>query len=115
MCRLRQLAGIRELQERGYRLEAIRGLLAGKDAAQGLAASEGLRTSDSDSLGPSPSSPVVWELPGQEVLHTVWTRIAIGKGVELHVSAEAEQRLGLTVATALNALRSIIQQEGGSK
>jgi len=112
---LRQLARIRELQERGYRLEAIRGLLSEKDAAQGPAASEGLRQSESDSLGPSPSSPVIQELPGQEVVHTVWTRIAIGEGVELHVSAEAEQRLGPAVATALNALRSIIQQKGGSK
>jgi hypothetical protein len=34
------------------------------------------------------------ELPGQEVLHTVWTRIAIDERVELHVSAEAQQRLG---------------------
>jgi DNA-binding transcriptional MerR regulator len=112
---LGQLARIRELRERGYRLEAIRGLLAEKDAEQGPAASAGLRQSESDSLGPSPSSPEMRELPGQEVLHTAWTRIAIDEGVELHVSAEAQQRLGPAVATELNALRSIIQQKGGSK
>jgi DNA-binding transcriptional MerR regulator len=111
---LRQLARIKELQERGYRLEAIRGLLTGEDAAQGPAASEGWRQSESDSLRPSPSSPGVPKLPGPDAPHAAWTRIAIAPGVELHVSAEAERRLGPAVATALKALRSIIQKEGGS-
>jgi DNA-binding transcriptional MerR regulator len=90
---LGQLARIKELQERGYRLDAIRGQL----------------------MRPKPSSPVVAGLGGPKASHAAWTRIAVGTGVELHVSAEAERRLGPAIPAALEALRTIIQQKGGSK
>lgn len=91
---LEQLARIRELQERGYRLEAIRGLLAEEDGVQEAAASVGSRQAAS-------------------VPQAVWTRIPVVPGVELHVSAEAGQRLGSAIPAALEALRSAIQKRGG--
>jgi hypothetical protein len=42
-----------------------------------------------------------------------WTRHAVVPGVELHISAEAEAKLGTAVTSALEAVRSIIEHEGG--
>ena len=101
-----QLARIKELQEQGYRLEAIRGLLTGG------------RPPFAEIERPEVSSPAGQVLsrqvlPGAEAPPEAWTRFAVGPGVELHVSAETRQRLGPAVAAALYALRSIIQKEGG--
>jgi DNA-binding transcriptional MerR regulator len=83
-----QLSRIRGLQEKGYRLDAIRGLLG--RSAPAVAAIE----------------PV---LPHG----TSWTRHAVVPGVELHISAKAEAKLGTAVTSALEAVRSIIEREGG--
>jgi DNA-binding transcriptional MerR regulator len=87
-----ELARIRVLQEQGYRLDAIRGMLA------------------PDFHASSPSLP----LPEpHESTRSSWARHLVAPGVELHLSADAESRLGSAVATALVALRSIIHREGG--
>ncbi len=88
-----QLVRIRELQDQGYRLDAIRGLL-GRQAPVEAAAE-----------APPPASR---PLPASS-----WTRLPVAPGVELHVSAEAAERLGPAVAAALEAARSIIEHEGG--
>jgi DNA-binding transcriptional MerR regulator len=83
-----QLARIRFLQEQGYRLDAIRGLL-GRSAPAGAAIEPALPRGAS------------------------WTRHAVVPGVELHISAEAEAKLGTAVTSTLEAVRSIIEREGG--
>ncbi len=88
-----QLARIRSLQDQGYRLDAIRGLL-GRQAPVEAAA---VTTTAAPRSSPSAS----------------WTRHAVAPGIELHVSAEAEAKLGSAVAAALEAVRSLIGREGG--
>lgn len=86
-----QLARIRELQERGFRLDAIRGIAAPGRAAEPAAAAR---------------LPVGFP-------RSSWVRHVVTPGVELHVSAEAASRLGPAIATALATLRSIVEHEGG--
>jgi DNA-binding transcriptional MerR regulator len=114
-----QLARIRELQDQGYRLEAIRGLIArtGELAPPDVQAVESMSSpvqaaeparkavSDEASLLPVARRP--------EAPRDAWARFTVAPGVELHVSIEAEQRLGTAVGTALETLRSIIGREGG--
>ncbi len=105
-----QLARIRELQDQGYRLEAIRGLIArtGELAPSDMQAAEPAASKailDGDSLLPVSRRP--------EAPRDAWVRFAVAPGVELHVSIEAEQRLGAAVGTALATMRSIIGREGG--
>lgn len=87
-----QLARIRELQEQGYRLEAIRGMIA-------------RRIEQSE---PSAPASRYTETP-----RDAWTRYVVAPGVELHLSIDAERRLGSAVGTALETLRSVIEREGG--
>ncbi len=94
-----QLARIRGLQEQGYRLDAIRGLLGRPAPTEApIAAKE--RTNDD--TGAPRSSPA-----------SAWTRHLVAPGVEINVSAEAGAKLGPAIATALEAVRSIIEREGG--
>jgi len=114
----RQLARIKELQEQGYRLEAIRGLLTGAQKLREQETEGKGRAPFAEIERPEVSSPAGQVLsrqvlPGAEAPPEAWTRFAVGPGVELHVSAETRQRLGPAVAAALYALRSIIQKEGG--
>ena len=92
-----QLARIRDLQEQGYRLDAIRGMFTQPATVEAAGASR------SSTPAPTP----------QAFPRSSWTRHIVARGVELHVSAEAESRLGLAVATALETLRSIVEHEGG--
>lgn len=92
-----QLARIRELQDQGYRLDAIRGMIAPHPAADAANAAR--------APAPAPDR--------SEVSGSAWTRHAVAPGVELHVSADAASRFGPTIATALEMLRSIIRNEGG--
>jgi DNA-binding transcriptional MerR regulator len=92
-----QLGRIHVLQEQGYRLDAIRGMLAPQAAAE---------------TAEAPRSPMPTPAP-QASPHSSWTRHIVARGVELHISAEAGSHLGPAVATALEALRSIIGHEGG--
>ena len=86
---LAQLARIRELQDQGYRLDAIRGLVGAP--AQRPAASE------------------LASVPAR-----AWIRYEAGTGVEVHVTEEALSRLGPRVAEALAAVRAIVDEnEGG--
>lgn len=89
-----QLTRIRELQEQGYRLEAIRGMIARMSALPEVAAA------------PPASRP-------PETPHYAWTRYAVAPGVELHISTDAERRLGSAIRTAVETLRSVIEREGG--
>ena len=95
-----QLARIRDLQEQGYRLDAIRGMLAPRGAA-----------TPSPTAEPRPLFPT--EPESRSSTPSSWTRHIVAPGVELHVSAEAGSRRGPAIAAALDALRSIIQREGG--
>ena len=88
-----QLARIRELQEQGYRLDAIRGLL-GRQAPVEAAAG---------------TPPAASRLPPA----SSWIRHEVAPGVELHVSAETQRKLGTAVTSVLEAVRSIIEREGG--
>ncbi len=92
-----QLARIHVLQEQGYRLDAIRGMLAPQATAE---------------TAEVPRSPAPTPVP-QASPPSSWTRHVVARGVELHISAEAGSHLGPAVATALEALRSIIGHEGG--
>ncbi|OHD67152.1 MAG: hypothetical protein A2177_11075 [Spirochaetes bacterium RBG_13_68_11] len=113
-----QLARIRELQEQGYRLDAIRGMLAPHATAETAETAELARESKvepgaageptADASRSSKQTPAHVDLP-----HSSWTRHIVARGVELHISAEAGSHLGPAVATALVALRSIIGHEGG--
>jgi len=111
---VRQLARIRELQERGYRLEAIRGLLAGAENLGKREVPGSWNPPFAEIRGPEAATPAAPELPGLQYPRALWSRIALAPGVELHISAEAEQRLGPATVAALKSLRSIIQKEGGS-
>jgi DNA-binding transcriptional MerR regulator len=92
-----QLARIRELQDQGYRLDAIRAMIAPPPASN---------TTDAvRAPAPAPDR--------SEVSRSVWTRHVVAPGVELHVSAEAASWVGPAIAAALEELRSIIQREGG--
>jgi DNA-binding transcriptional MerR regulator len=92
-----QLARIRELQDQGYRLDAIRGMIASPSAAY---------TTDAvRAPAPAPDR--------SEVSGSAWTRHVVAPGVELHVSAEAASQRGSVIAAALEELRSIIHHEGG--
>ena len=104
-----QLARIRELQDQGYRLEAIRGMIAriSGPVPPDVQAAEPARKGVSDEA----ALPPVAQRP--EAPRDAWARFAVAPGVELHVSIEAEQRLGAAVGTALETLRSIIGCEGG--
>jgi DNA-binding transcriptional MerR regulator len=95
-----QLARIRELQKQGFRLDAIRGMIAPRLAA------------DTDQAADTLGSFTPAQAP-EESLRSSWTRHLVARGIELHVSAEAGSKLGPAVATALLALRSIIEREGG--
>lgn len=104
-----QLARIRELQDQGYRLEAIRKLIARMAE---------LVPSDVFPSEPAPGSALsdAATIPAPKYIESqrdAWTRFTVAPGVELHLSTEAEQRLGPAVRTALEALRSVIQREGG--
>lgn len=105
-----QLARIRALQEQGYRLEAIRGLIARVDEPS----SSGAKAAE-----PAPSQAVPEEAPSRhasqrpEAWRAAWTRFTVAPGVELHVSIEAEQRLAAAIAAMLETLRSIVDREGG--
>jgi DNA-binding transcriptional MerR regulator len=100
-----QLARIHVLQEQGYRLDAIRGMLAPQATAETAeAAAEPTADASRSSLQTTTS---------QASPHSSWTRHVVARGVELHISAEAGSHLGPAVATALEALRSIIGHEGG--
>jgi DNA-binding transcriptional MerR regulator len=104
-----QLARIRVLQEQGYRLNAIRGMLAPQVPAEAAKPAEAPTAEPLVATEPAADaarSPMA--VPRQS-----WTRHVVARGVELHVSAEAASRLGPAVATALDALRSIIEHEGG--
>jgi len=92
-----QLARIRALQEQGYRLDAIRGMISPAPAEY---AADAVRA-------PAPA-PDRSELSG-----SAWIRHVVASGVELHVSAGAASRFGPAIATALEAVRSIIRHEGG--
>jgi DNA-binding transcriptional MerR regulator len=92
-----QLARIRTLQDQGYRLDAIRGLLG--RPAPAVAAVEPPQAAMEPAVEPPRGAS--------------WKRYAVAPGVELHVSAETERNLGTAVATALEAVRSIIEREGG--
>jgi DNA-binding transcriptional MerR regulator len=110
-----QLARIRVLQEQGYRLEAIRDLLSGKVGSEEPAeAAPRARAAGPVPTGPGLPSPAVLLRTGAGPKRAAWTRISVAPGVELHMSAEAESRLGPAVAAALDSLRSIIEHEGGS-
>jgi DNA-binding transcriptional MerR regulator len=91
-----QLARIRGLQEQGYRLDAIRGLLGGSAPPEPPTAAPGR---DAGTPRSSPASS--------------WTRHAVAPGIELNVSAEAGATLGPAIEAALEAVRSIIEREGG--
>jgi DNA-binding transcriptional MerR regulator len=95
-----QLARIRELQEQGFRLDAIRGMIAPRLAAD-----------TAETAGPARADAVV-QLPAR-FPRSSWVRHVVAPGVELHVSAEAASQLGPAVATALVQLRSIVEHEGG--
>jgi DNA-binding transcriptional MerR regulator len=88
-----QLARIRDLQERGYRLDAIRGLL-------------GRQVHVEAAVETPPAAP---RLPPA----SSWIRHEVSPGVELHVSAETQRKLGPVVTSALEAVRSIVEREGG--
>jgi DNA-binding transcriptional MerR regulator len=92
-----QLARIRDLQEQGYRLDAIRGMIAPRAAPDAA-----------DAPRSSTPAPAPRAFP-----RSSWTRHIVARGVELHIAAEAESRLGPAVATALETLRSIVEHEGG--
>ncbi len=111
---VRQLARIRELQERGYRLEAIRGLLAGAEKLGKREVSGSGSPPVAEIRGPEAEWPAAPALSGTQYPRALWSRIALAPGVELHISAEAERRLGPGTVAALKSLRSIIQKEGGS-
>jgi DNA-binding transcriptional MerR regulator len=98
-----QLARIRVLQEQGYRLDAIRGMFATQAAADTAGDVEPAHAATVDPGAAEPAASP----------HTSWTRHVVARGVELHITAEAGSRLGPAVATALVALRSIIEREGG--
>jgi DNA-binding transcriptional MerR regulator len=99
-----QLARIRRLQEQGYRLEAIRGMLATPDTA---AKAEPARPAE-----PAPAA-TVEPGPAANTMGSSWTRHVVVPGVELHLSAEVASKVGPAVAAALEALRSIIQHHRG--
>jgi DNA-binding transcriptional MerR regulator len=113
-----QLARIRALQEQGYRLDAIRGMLALRGAAEAPRPAEAAPATGGE---PSPAPEPGAELPqsphpehaSQVSTRSSWTRHIVAPGVELHVSADAASQCGPAIATALEALRSIIQREGG--
>lgn len=107
-----QLARIRELQEQGYRLEAIRGMIArpsepSMPSAPAEKADEALMSAVSEYCAAPPAS------RHTETPRDAWTRYAVAPGVELHLSIDAERRLGSAVGTALETLRSVIEREGG--
>lgn len=93
---VQQLARIRELQEQGYRLEAIRGQLLGGSRFSVQAA---------ESYGMPLSTPAA--------AHSAWIRIPVAPGVELHLSAKAQQKLGPVSETTVEKLRSVIENQGG--
>ena len=96
-----ELARIRSLQDQGYRLDAIRGQLGRTAPARVPAADPPLAAADATPGAPR-SSPA-----------SSWIHHEVTPGVELHVSAEAEAKLGTAVAAALEAVRSIVEREGG--
>jgi DNA-binding transcriptional MerR regulator len=113
-----QLARIRVLQEQGYRLDAIRGMFATQVAADTAGDVEPAHAATVESQAAAePGAGVLPSfappLPPAASPHTSWTRHVVARGIELHISAEAGSRLGQAVATALVALRSIIEREGG--
>jgi DNA-binding transcriptional MerR regulator len=113
-----QLARIRVLQEQGYRLDAIRGMLAPQLAPETADAAEPARAAmvapgvADEPIADASRSPMTTPTPAASP-RSSWTRHVVARGVELHVSAEVESRLGPAVAAALVALRSIIDHEGG--
>lgn len=113
-----QLARIRAFQEQGYRLDAIRGMLAPQVAAGvAEAARPAPAATDEPGAATGPSADALRSFtPSPDSSApppTSWTRHVVERGVELHISAEAASRLGPAVGTALKALRSIIGREGG--
>jgi DNA-binding transcriptional MerR regulator len=104
-----QLARIRELQDQGYRLEAIRGLIArmAEPVPSDALASEPAPASVPEDAAPLPTA------KHMEAQRDAWVKFIVAPGVELHLSTEAEQRLGPAVRTTLEALRSVIEREGG--
>jgi DNA-binding transcriptional MerR regulator len=106
-----QLARIRELQERGFRLDAIRGMIAPRLAADTAQAAEPAHAAAVEPDGAA--EPADAASSSMRFSRSSWMRHIVAPGVELHVSAEAGSRLGPAVATALEALRSIIEREGG--
>jgi DNA-binding transcriptional MerR regulator len=113
-----QLARIHVLQEQGYRLDAIRGMLAPQATAETAEAAEPTRESmiePGTAAEPTADAPrsSLQTTTSQASPHSSWTRHVVARGVELHISAEAGSHLGPAVATALEALRSIIGHEGG--
>jgi DNA-binding transcriptional MerR regulator len=103
-----QLARIRRLQDEGYRLEAIRGRVAAPAAAD-AALPPG---QSAPSIAPAPER-ALRDAPPAGAMGSSWTRHVVARGVELHLSAEAGEKLGPAVATALAALRSIVERQGG--
>jgi DNA-binding transcriptional MerR regulator len=92
-----QLARIRALQEQGYRLDAIRTMIAPRGEA-----------SAADTVRAPAPAPDRRDIPG-----SAWTRHVVAPGVELHVSAGAASRFGPAISAALEAVRSLIRHEGG--
>jgi len=104
-----QLARIRQLQDEGYRLDAIRGMLFPPRVAADMAeAARPAEPAAAPTPEPGPAAESAASAPGSS-----WTRHVVAPGVELHISAEAASHLGPAVETALEALRSIIHHRGG--
>ena len=101
---VQQLARIRQLQAQGYRLEAIRGQLLGGSRLSAPAAPD-VERGPAESRGAAPST--------SAAAHSAWIRIPVAPGVELHLSAEAEQRFGPISETTVEKLRSTIENQGG--
>jgi len=106
-----QLARIRELQEQGFRLDAIRSMVAPRPAAE-PAETAGPARAEAAAPDRAAEPAAAARLPAG-FPRSSWVRHVVTPGVELHVSAEAGPQLGPAVATALATLRSIIEHEGG--
>lgn len=104
-----QLARIRALQEQGYRLDAIKGMIARTTGPAPSPAKAG--DAAPASILEESAHPPTSKHPG--VQQQAWKRYTVAPGVELHLSFDAERKLGADRTTALDALRSIIDREGG--
>jgi DNA-binding transcriptional MerR regulator len=108
-----QLARIRGLQDQGYRLDAIRGLL-GREAPIPIAAPAPVVPAPAAPAQAAADREVGAGADRSPVAATSWTRHEVAPGIEVHVSAEAGTKLGPAIEAALDAVRSIIEREGGT-